>query len=75
MFLLINTLNLILMVWELQEKMKQIYNLYEQRQPLRGGGKRQNCHGNVKVLRWRKGKSQVRSAGWLCKLEVLPWFW
>lgn len=27
-FHLINTLNLILMVWELLEKMKQIYNLY-----------------------------------------------
>lgn len=44
------------MVWELQEKMKQIYNLYEQRQPLRGGGKRQNCHGNVKSASLERGE-------------------
>lgn len=53
------------MVWELLEKMKQIYNLYEQRQPLRGGGNHQNCHGNLKVLCWSKGGEP--GEGWLCR--------
>lgn len=59
------------MVWELLEKMKQIYNLYEQRQPLRGGGNHQNCHGNLKVLCWSKGESQEKAG--CAELEVLPW--
>lgn len=60
------------MVWELLEKMKQIYNLCEQRQPLQGGGNHQNCHGNVKSdLLEQGGGSQVKSG---CA-EVLLWFW
>lgn len=79
-FHLINTLNLISMVWELQEKMKQIYSVHEQRQPLRGGGNQQNCHGNAEMLSGAGGEpgEECRFAGhsWRCCLDLVrPAWW